>query len=106
MNCPESIEIEGSSCLIIDGNAIMVAIGKPQEAKTFGDLAVDFMGVVMHYGIACQQIHVTFNKYWTDHIKSATIETGKRHPIRRVIDDRDVPLPLNWNNFLALLKTR
>ena len=32
INCPESIEVEGSSCLIIDGNALIVAIGKPQEA--------------------------------------------------------------------------
>ena len=63
INCPESIEIEGSFCLIIDGNAIIVTIGKPQEAKTFGNLADDFMGVVMHYGRACQQIHVTFDKY-------------------------------------------
>ena len=83
INCPGSFEVEVSSCLIIDGNALIVAIGKPQEAKTFGDLADVFMGVVMHYGRACQQIHVTFDRYWTDYIKSATREkrTGKNHPI-------------------------
>ena len=82
INCSESIEAEGSSCLIIDGNDLIVAIGKPQEAKTFGDIADVFMGVVMPYGRACQQIHVTFDRYWTDSIKSATREkrTGKSHP--------------------------
>ena len=83
INCPESIDVEGSSCLIIDGNALIIALGKPQEAKTFGDLAYVFMGVVMHYDKACQQIHVTFDGNWTDSIKSATREkrTGKSHPI-------------------------
>ena len=81
INCPESIA-EGSSCLIIYGNALIIAIGKAQETKTFGDLAVVFMGVVMHYDRACQEIHVTFDRNWTDSIKSATRDkrTGKSHP--------------------------
>ena len=106
INCTESIEVEGSSCLIIDGNALIVAIGKPQDAKTYGDRAEVFMGVVMHYGRTCQQIHVKFDRYWTDSIKSATREKRKRHPIRRVIEDKNVPLLQNWDNFLPLLKTR
>ena len=83
INCPKSVEAEGSSCLIIDDNDLIVAIGGPQEDKTFRYLADVFMGVVMYYGRACQQIHVTFDRYWTDSIKSATREkrTGKRYPI-------------------------
>ena len=65
------------------------------------------MGVVMHYGRACQQIHVTFDIYWTDSIKSATREkrTDKRHP-KIGIKDRNVSLPQNWDNFLALTENK
>ena len=33
INCTESIEVEGSSCLIIDGNALIVAIGSHKMPK-------------------------------------------------------------------------
>ena len=37
--CPANIRPTGSSCLIIDGPALVQSLGKPTGAKTFGDLA-------------------------------------------------------------------
>ena len=38
--CPEAIELhDSSSCLIIVGQAMVVALGKPDNALAFGDLA-------------------------------------------------------------------
>ena len=36
-----------SSCLIIDGQALIVALGKPSGVETFGDLADVFLGDVL-----------------------------------------------------------
>jgi hypothetical protein len=44
INCPETINLNNrSSCLIIDGQALVVGIGKPADAVTFGDLADTFV---------------------------------------------------------------
>ena len=38
--CPAEVKVDQSnSCLIIDGQAVVVAIEKPAGAHTFGDLA-------------------------------------------------------------------
>ena len=40
IDCPETIQLHAtSSFLIIDGQALVVALGKPDAAVTFGDLA-------------------------------------------------------------------
>ena len=77
-------------------------------AKTVGDLADTFVGVVMQYGRSSQRIDVTFDRYKKDSIKSATRQrrTSKINPIRRVIEGRCVPLPQKWDNFLALNANR
>ncbi|KAG7500299.1 hypothetical protein JOB18_016414 [Solea senegalensis] len=49
--CPEAIELpDMSSCLIIDGQALVVALGKPDKAVTFGDLADTFVRAVLKAG--------------------------------------------------------
>ena len=42
--CPAEVKVDQlSSCLIIDGQAVVVAIGKPVGAHTFGDIADVFV---------------------------------------------------------------
>ena len=44
INCPEAIDIgDQSSTLIIDGQALVVIVGKPFWVVTFGDLADIFV---------------------------------------------------------------
>jgi hypothetical protein len=49
------------------------------------------------------RIDVTFDRYRDVSIKAGTREncTKKSRPIRRLIEDNDVPLPNKWSDFLA-----
>ena len=51
ITCPETIEVdETSSCLIIDCQALLVALGKPANVKTFGDLSDIYVKAVLKAG--------------------------------------------------------
>ena len=52
MLSPEMVFVQQklNSCLIIDGQAVVVAIGKPVGAHTFGDLADVFVEHVLVSG--------------------------------------------------------
>ena len=95
INCPSEIELRGSSGLLIDGLALVSAIGRPSGPQTFGDFAESFQAAVLQAGSRYQQIHVIFDRYQEDSIKSRTRErrTKSSRPIRRVIEDGSVPLP-------------
>ena len=89
--------------LVIDGQALVIAIGKPQAAKTFGDLSDIFVKSVFQSGKHFQCIDVLFDRYYEHSIKSGTRERLGQGlvPIRRPIESRDVPLPEKWENFIA-----
>ena len=36
IECPSAIDLKGSACLLIDGMALVAAVGKPADAQTFG----------------------------------------------------------------------
>lgn len=51
--CPSDLKATDLQCepmLVIDGQALIISIGKPQEAKTFGDLADTFVESVLQSG--------------------------------------------------------
>lgn len=102
--CPEEIEDDSSSCLIIDGQALVVALGKPDNAVTFGDLADAYVRSVLKAGSRYQRVDVLFDRYREETIKGATRtrRTKAARPIRRLVEGRGVPLPKNWTNFLSL----
>lgn len=71
--CPEAIELyDSSSCLIIDGQALVAALGKPNNAVTFGDLADTYVRAVLKAGSNYQRIDIVFNGYREETIKDAT----------------------------------
>ena len=103
--CPAEVKVDQSnSCLIIDGQAVVVAIGKPAGAHTFGDLADVFIEHVLVSGKCFKRIDVTFDRYIDNSTKSGTRKNRSRkaRPIRKIVDGRTVPLPQNWNDFLAV----
>ena len=63
VNCPTSITLEGTSGLIIDGQALVVAIKTPEQAKTFGDLCDIFVSTVFRKGTSYARIDVLFDRY-------------------------------------------
>ena len=58
INCPSEIELQGSSCLLIDG----LALERPSGAQTFGDFTDSFQTAVLQAGSRYQQIHVIFDR--------------------------------------------
>ena len=72
--------------------------------KRFGDFAESFQAAVLQAGSRYQQIHVIFDRYRGDSIKSGTRERHIKftRPIRRAIEDGSVSLLHSWPNFLAL----
>jgi len=104
--CPpmlEQGELGGQATLIIDGQAMVIALGRPHGAVTFGDFADHFVTGVLQSGAPYKRIDILFDRYYDISIKAGTRKKrgcGAR-PIRRPIENRNVPLPIRWDNFLA-----
>ena len=83
-------------------------MGKPDNATTFGDLADTFVRAVLKAGANYQRIDVVFDRYRKETIKGTTRtrRTKTAQPIRRLVEDRDVPLPKSWMNFLSLAENK
>jgi hypothetical protein len=93
------------TCLLVDAPALIQAIGKPDNAKTFGDLGDAFSSnIFSRFGSVYSRVDVIFDRYLEDSIKAGTRtqRTGKIRPVRRVIDSKDVKLPQNWKQFITL----
>ena len=105
IDCPETIKLDAtSSFLIIDGQALVVALGKPDAAVTFGDLADTYVKTVLKAGSEYHIIAVVFDRYRDETIQGTTRTRHSKtaRPIRRLVEGRDVPIPKNWSNFLSL----
>lgn len=66
ISCPNHLEardLQDEPMLVIDGQALVIAIGKPQAAKTFGDLADVFVESILQSGAQFQRIDVLFDRY-------------------------------------------
>ena len=73
IECPSSINIDNkTACLLLDGQARVIAIGKPAGAKTFGDLADVFTNSIFQSGTLYKRIDVIFDRYRDESIKEAT----------------------------------
>ncbi|CAH3174764.1 unnamed protein product [Porites lobata] len=96
--------VTGRSTLVIDGQALVMALGRPTECNTFDDLADRFLKAVLVCGKDYDRIDVAFDRYRETSIKCATRKKRSRGhaPIRRVFEDGTVPLPRSWSTFLAL----
>ena len=93
MNCPEAIDIsDQSSTLIIDEQALVVTVGKPSGAVTFGDLADIFVRSVLQIRLPYDRIEVVFDRYRHESIKCNTRALwSKSVRPRRIVEGRDIP---------------
>lgn len=94
---------DDSSALIIDGQALVQSF-KTHGMKTFGDFADEFVSTVFRKGNAYSRIDVLFDRYRDLSIKSGTRtrRAKGKQPVRRVIENKEVPLPTNLSAFLSL----
>ncbi|KAJ8893112.1 hypothetical protein PR048_005695 [Dryococelus australis] len=109
ISCPETIQLhEISSCLVTDGQALVVALGKPENALIFGNLADMYIMTVLKVCYRYQRIDVVFDRYREETIKSTTRKRciKSTRPIRRLIEDRDVPLPKTRNKYLPVAENK
>ena len=100
-----SVTLREKAALIIDGFALVAAIGKPETAKSFGEYADCFVSAVLRKGSGCSRIDVVFDRYRKHSIKASTRTRRTKkmaRPVRRIIEGRNVPLPQKWQSFLAL----
>ena len=96
--------IGGRSTLVVDGQALVMALGRPSKCDTFEELVDKFVKAVLHSEKDLNRMDVTFDRYRGTSIKCATRKKRSRDhtPIRRVIEVGSVPLPKSWSNFLVL----
>jgi len=104
---PQKIpESRKSTCVVIDGHALIQAKGKPHGCQTFGEYANEFVhSVFSHFKGTTSRVDVVFDRYYgSKSIKAATRKkrTGKRHPIRKQITSPEVPLPHVWEQYIVL----
>ncbi|CAH3188967.1 unnamed protein product [Porites lobata] len=79
--------VTGRSTLVIDGQALVMALGRPTECNTFDDLADRFLKAVLVCGKDYDRIDVAFDRYRETSIKCATRKKRSRGhaPIRRLL---------------------
>ncbi|XP_052128446.1 uncharacterized protein LOC127750548 [Frankliniella occidentalis] len=101
---PNTLPAGGSDHLIIDGQALIMSIGKPQHAQTFGDLANAVTSRIKNMSAHYQRVDIVFDRYNQLSIKAGTRQkrTASARPIRKAITSRAVPLPKSWSNYVAL----
>jgi len=102
---PESVIVQGNAALFIDGFALVAAIGKPEKTKTFGGFVDCYVDDVLRKGSGYQRIDVFFDHYRRHSIKATTRNQHSKNtarPVRRVIEGREVSLPMKWQVFLTL----
>ena len=76
-----------------------------KKTKTFGGFAGCYVDAVLRKGSGYQRIDVFFDHYRRHAIKATTRRQRSKNtarPVRRVIEGREVPLPMKWQAFLAL----
>ena len=73
---PRVTPIAGKSTLIVNGQALVMALGRPSNCNTFDDLGDKFVKAVLACGKDFYRIGVTFGRYRVTSIKCAT---GKKH---------------------------
>lgn len=91
------------TCIIVDGMALVQAIGKPQDVSTFGEYADTFKRCISSYFNTSDRVDVVFDRYQTLSIKATTRakRTGSTKAIRRKIQNRDIKMPENWRSFVS-----
>ena len=102
---PATVILDEPSCLLIDGQTLVMTFGKPPDIRTFGDYANIFASTVFKMGANYQRIDIVFDRYQDESIKAGTRTKRKqRHrPVRRQIENNSsVPLPSDWSSFNAL----
>lgn len=103
INCPEATELhEASSCLITDGQTLVVALEKPNNPQTFGDVADTYISTVLRAGAKYQWTDVVFDRYREETIKGSArrCHSNAIRPVTQLIEGCDVPIKKKKNGTI------
>ena len=64
---------------MIDGQALLVSLGKPDGISNFGEVADTFVTLVLHMGHRFNRIDVTFDWYRDVSIKAGIRQRHSKH---------------------------
>jgi len=105
---PRVTPIAGRSTLVVDGQALVMVLGRPSECNTFNDLRDKFVKAVLASGKDFHRIDVTFDRYREMSIKCTTRKKRSRGhpPIRRIVEHGSVLLPKSCPTSWLSIKTR
>jgi len=94
---PTLASLSGTTCIVIDGQALVTALGKPTDKMTFGEYAETLAKRVYNMAEVYDKIDVAIDGYWKDSIKVGT-RVKRKHglqPARRRVESLAIPLPAN-----------
>ena len=98
-------QTKGKTCVLIDGHALIQALGKHHGCQTFNDYGnVFFASVTKYLKSTVSRIDLVFDRYQSDSINNITRNkrAKKKKPIRKIIHHGDIRLPQVWDQFLSL----
>ena len=93
------------TCTIVDGMALVRAMGKPQGISTFGDYVDEFIKrIKWNLKQTTTRVDITFDQYFENSIKDGTRsrQSSTLHKVRTIIGSRNTKLPTNWKNFIEM----
>ena len=84
---PTTVILDEPSCVLGDGQALVMALGKPLDIITFGEYANIFASTVFKMGANYHRIDVVFDRYQDESTKAGTrTKRNQRHrTVRRKI---------------------
>ena len=72
ISTPPQVAVTGSASLVINGQALINAIGKPSGTNTFFEYSTVFMQYVLSIGSSFHRVDIVIDRYFSKSIKSTT----------------------------------
>lgn len=105
VECPTTLPLDDStSHFIINGTEMIMNFSKPPFAKTFGDLANYFVSELKKLTWNNERVDILFDHRNETFNEKETTKTRLKSfaPVRKLIENENVPLPQSMPNFLSL----
>ena len=98
---PPTLFCAGTSCLLIDGQSLVMPLGNP--LKHLENMPT-YLFTLYSRRVEFQRIDITFDRYCKESITVGTRLKRKQglHSVRKQIDSDSVPLSFDWSNCMVL----
>ena len=101
VDCSSHINANRSSLLLIDGQALIFAMGKPESCRTFGDSSDNFIHRVHTLSFNFDRIDIVFDRY-----NHQLDSVGQRQHVQFVRLLKAEKFHYLWSNFISLSENK